>query len=152
MSESKISQLIKKRGSQKCKLTGFCNYISLIKNITTIDSPQILNEIKSRLQKMEILYSEFDALQGQIEELSEDPEERYQENCSRTDELLAGRDLRNAVRSANRVTRRVIRTEVSDVTLAGAVVAAARLLVLDRWCWCCGCCCWTAGAGLLVLG
>ncbi|KAL4702461.1 hypothetical protein ACJJTC_002208 [Scirpophaga incertulas] len=79
MSESKISQLIKKRGSQKCKLTGFCNYISLIKNITTIDSPQILNEIKSRLQKMEILYSEFDALQGQIEELSEDPEERYQE-------------------------------------------------------------------------
>ncbi|XP_059049801.1 uncharacterized protein LOC131844840 isoform X1 [Achroia grisella] len=82
MSESKstqLNQLIKRRGTFKSKLTNFCNYINILKESSAVSNAAIQFELQSRIDKMELLYSDFDNLQGEIEELADDPDQRYQE-------------------------------------------------------------------------
>ncbi|XP_052759403.1 uncharacterized protein LOC128202594 isoform X2 [Galleria mellonella] len=82
MTENKatqLNQLIKKRGTFKSKLTNFCNYINILKNSSAVSNAVIQFELQSRIDKMESLYSDFDTLQGEIEEIADDPDQRYQE-------------------------------------------------------------------------
>lgn len=76
---SDIKELIKKRGTIKAKLTQFGNYLE---NVISVNIPLTevqLSELESRLNKIDLLYSSYDALQSEIELLSENPDEMYQE-------------------------------------------------------------------------
>ncbi|XP_063828874.1 uncharacterized protein LOC135078217 [Ostrinia nubilalis] len=79
MSEAKISQLVKRRGTIKSKITSFSNYINVVKDDSVLPNSPLFNEIKLRLEKIDALYEDFDTLQTEIEELTEDPDLRYQE-------------------------------------------------------------------------
>ncbi|KOB73239.1 Gag-pol polyprotein [Operophtera brumata] len=67
---SELKTLVKKRSSMKCKLTIVCNYIKLIKSLSHL---QII-DLECRLRKLEPLCEEFDALQTEIEILSDEPQ------------------------------------------------------------------------------
>lgn len=71
--------LIRRRASYKTKLTQFKSYLdSLLSCCTSLSSIQI-NELNIRLSKLDSLYSEYDAVQTDIENLSEIPDEQYKE-------------------------------------------------------------------------
>lgn len=69
MADEKIEKLVKRRSCMKSKLTIFNNFIKLIG-----DKPNVsqLLDLESRLNKFNLLYSDFDKLQCDIEMLSED--------------------------------------------------------------------------------
>ncbi|CAG9134761.1 unnamed protein product [Plutella xylostella] len=71
-------ELIKKRGGVKAKLTQFSTYLNIAKSSDKLSKLQA-NELKCRLEKIEDLYSVFDKLQLELEELADDAEERYNE-------------------------------------------------------------------------
>ncbi|XP_048003351.1 uncharacterized protein LOC125239742 isoform X1 [Leguminivora glycinivorella] len=73
-----LKELVKKRGSLKAKLTLFNTYINVAKSCERLSELQI-TELQCRLDKIESVYPEFDALQMEIEALSEKPEEAYAE-------------------------------------------------------------------------
>ncbi|XP_048487332.1 uncharacterized protein LOC119693304 isoform X5 [Plutella xylostella] len=71
-------ELIKKRGGVKAKLTQFSTYLNIAKSSDKLSKLQA-NELKCRLEKIEDLYSVFDKLQLELEDLADDAEERYNE-------------------------------------------------------------------------
>ncbi|XP_050669384.1 uncharacterized protein LOC126968409 [Leptidea sinapis] len=77
MSELKLKELIKKRGSFKAKLTQFTNFFKLLPT-DELDSFQVA-ELECRLGVMKSLYKDFDDLQTQLELLSENADDMYQE-------------------------------------------------------------------------
>ncbi|CAG9137863.1 unnamed protein product [Plutella xylostella] len=79
--DTSLKQLIRKRSSIKGRLTVFKDYLAVISQIPTTDLQKAdVKELSLRLQKLESLFSDFDALQIEIEVLSNDEEqskERY---------------------------------------------------------------------------
>ncbi|KAL0830099.1 hypothetical protein ABMA28_003556 [Loxostege sticticalis] len=71
-------KLLKKRSCMKGKLTIFGNYLKVLKGTDEPGSLQLV-DLESRLSKFESLYSKFDALQCNIEELSDDPDKECEE-------------------------------------------------------------------------
>lgn len=66
-----MEPLQKKRNSMKGKLTSFNKYLALLESCEKLSSLQI-DELNIRLVKHEALYENYDQLQMQIEELTED--------------------------------------------------------------------------------
>ncbi|XP_026729544.1 uncharacterized protein LOC113495138 [Trichoplusia ni] len=77
MSESKLRELVRRRGSLKAKLTHFSNFIRLLPG-TGLDTFQAA-ELECRLDSIDNLYKEFNVLQTELELLSEDTDEMYDE-------------------------------------------------------------------------
>lgn len=74
-----LKSLIKRRASHKSKLTQFKAYLdALLSCCTSLSSIQV-NELNIRLSKLEELYSDYDQVQFEIENLSETPGEQYTE-------------------------------------------------------------------------
>ncbi|XP_063360244.1 uncharacterized protein LOC134649428 [Cydia amplana] len=73
-----LKELVRKRGSLKAKLTLFNTYINVAKTCEQLSDLQI-TELQCRLDKIESVYPEFDALQMEIEALTEKPDEAYAE-------------------------------------------------------------------------
>lgn len=72
--------LIKKRSSMKAKLTNFSNHLdSLVKCTSLTDLQRI--DLEGRLSKFDALYSEFDALQMNIEVVTATPDIAYAERA-----------------------------------------------------------------------
>lgn len=69
-----LKTLVKKRASFKAKLTQFTNYLAVAGSCSTLSSLQI-SELLIRLTKIEEFYSEFDAIQIQIESIPDVPED-----------------------------------------------------------------------------
>ncbi|XP_069355400.1 uncharacterized protein [Maniola hyperantus] len=78
MSEAKIKDLVKKRGSIKAKLTQFSSFLTLLQTSESLSEVQF-KELEYRFRKIEQLYSDFDTLQTEIETLTEPPETAYQD-------------------------------------------------------------------------
>ncbi|KAJ0176814.1 hypothetical protein K1T71_007993 [Dendrolimus kikuchii] len=76
MSESKLKDLVKKRGSIKSKVTQFASYLNTLVNSDNISELQH-KELECRLSKIDAVYNEFDVLQTEIETLSESPESAF---------------------------------------------------------------------------
>ncbi|CAG9132919.1 unnamed protein product [Plutella xylostella] len=99
MSVAKLGELVKKRGSYKAKMTQFMTFLKLMPDSGHSLTPSQVLELEMRVSRLEVLYSEFDALQTELELLSEDVDERYSEReqfetqyyaqLSRARELLA---------------------------------------------------------------
>ncbi|CAG9088402.1 unnamed protein product [Plutella xylostella] len=99
MSVAKLGELVKKRGSYKAKMTQFMTVLKLMPDSGHSLTPSQVLELEMRASRLEVLYSEFDALQTELELLSEDVDERYGEReqfetqyyaqLSRARELLA---------------------------------------------------------------
>lgn len=73
-----LKALIKKRGSFKAKLTQFKSHLQILQSCESLSSLQI-NELNVRLTKIEELYSDFDYIQTDIENVCEIPDEQYKE-------------------------------------------------------------------------
>ncbi|KAL0902136.1 hypothetical protein ABMA27_000080 [Loxostege sticticalis] len=71
-------KLFKKRSAMKSKLTIFSNYLKLLNSSDKPGNLQLV-DLESRLQKFESLYAKYDALQCNIEELSEDQDAECRE-------------------------------------------------------------------------
>lgn len=72
-----INELKKNRSSMKAKLTHFANFMTLAESYTEL-SENHATELECRLNKIDILYSDFDKLQNQLEMLSDNPAEMYE--------------------------------------------------------------------------
>ncbi|KAJ8704188.1 hypothetical protein PYW07_013482 [Mythimna separata] len=72
--ETKVKELIKKRASCKAKLTLFSNYLNVVLSCTRLSDLQV-TELETRLDKMDLLFNDYDKIQGEIELLMEDPAE-----------------------------------------------------------------------------
>lgn len=71
--------LIRRRASHKTKLTQFKSYLdALLSCCKSLSSIQI-NELNIRLSKLDDLYSEYDSVQTDIENLSEIPDDQYKD-------------------------------------------------------------------------
>lgn len=70
MSEKELKALIRKRGSLKGKLTNFKSYLNDLQSTSLLNDYQ-LTEFQLRLNKIEIIYDEFDILQTEIETLAD---------------------------------------------------------------------------------
>ncbi|XP_045449077.1 uncharacterized protein LOC123657599 [Melitaea cinxia] len=68
--------LVKRRATFKAQLTLFKNYLDSFKNSDTITS-LLINELNIRLTKIEELYSEYDDVQSNLENVSEIPEDQF---------------------------------------------------------------------------
>lgn len=68
---SELKTLTKKRSAIKSKLTIFGNHLKLVKSSKSLTELQII-DLECRLRKFEPLYDEFDALQMEIEILSDE--------------------------------------------------------------------------------
>lgn len=73
-----IKALIKKRATCKAKLTQFKNYLDTAQSCDRLSRLQI-NELNVRLAKIEELYTDFDNIQSEIENLSDIPEDQYRD-------------------------------------------------------------------------
>lgn len=71
-------KLIKKRSSIKARITGFSNYITILKSCDQLSDLQVL-ELEGRFSRFENLFDEFNELQTDIELLSDNPEDAYAE-------------------------------------------------------------------------
>ncbi|CAG9105730.1 unnamed protein product [Plutella xylostella] len=79
MSVAKLGELVKKRGSYEAKMTQFMTFLKLMPDSGHSLTPSQVLELEMRVSRLEVLYSEFDALQTELELLSEDVDERYSE-------------------------------------------------------------------------
>lgn len=70
MADAKLKDLNKKRASLKGKLTLFVNFLNVQKTCTLLSELQVA-ELDCRLSKIEGIYGDYDALQGEIELLSD---------------------------------------------------------------------------------
>ncbi|KAL0867450.1 hypothetical protein ABMA27_008237 [Loxostege sticticalis] len=70
---AELKALEKKRRTFKSKLTSFSNYLKLLSSGSSLSELQRL-DLEERFYKFDGMYTEFDALQGEIEMLAEDPE------------------------------------------------------------------------------
>ncbi|KAL0881931.1 hypothetical protein ABMA27_001690 [Loxostege sticticalis] len=73
-----IKALIKKRATCKAKLTQFKNYLDTAQSCDRLSRLQI-NELNVRLAKIEELYTDFDNIQSEIENVSDIPEDQYRD-------------------------------------------------------------------------
>lgn len=82
-----LKQLIKKRGTYKARLTLFEKHINTVLNeisesgVRVVDR-SVLIELESRLERQEILFSEFNQIQNSIENLHENLDEQILERDS----------------------------------------------------------------------
>ncbi|XP_047023384.1 uncharacterized protein LOC124643991 isoform X2 [Helicoverpa zea] len=72
--DSKLKELVKKRASCKAKLTLFSNYLNVVLSCSRLSDLQV-TELETRLDKMDLLYNDYDKIQGDIELLMEDSAE-----------------------------------------------------------------------------
>ncbi|KAL0870369.1 hypothetical protein ABMA27_005379 [Loxostege sticticalis] len=71
--DKKLDKLLKKRSSVKGRLTTLKNYIETVQLIALSDLKSVkIKELSIRLEKCQSLFSSFDDIQSQIEELSDD--------------------------------------------------------------------------------
>ncbi|XP_073944911.1 uncharacterized protein [Choristoneura fumiferana] len=70
--------LNKQRASLKAKLTQFKTYLDAVSACSQLSTLQI-NELNFRLAKIEDLYSDYDRVQTDIENITEIPDDQYQE-------------------------------------------------------------------------
>ncbi|CAG9132562.1 unnamed protein product [Plutella xylostella] len=73
-----MKSLIKKRGSCKAKLTQFKSYLEIINSAQSLSHLQ-KTELTVRLSKIEEMYTEYDSIQCDLENLSPIPDEQYKE-------------------------------------------------------------------------
>ncbi|CAG5022267.1 unnamed protein product [Parnassius apollo] len=78
MSDAKLKELVRKRGSLKAKLTHFATFLNLIQPCTSLN-PSQLADMDFRLGKIESLYGELDVLQKELELMSADIDAAYSE-------------------------------------------------------------------------
>lgn len=76
--DDKIKKLRKLRSSMKTKLTHFESFLKLASTYEKLSDVHT-TELECRLVKIESLYPEFDALQNELEELCDPPDEQYAE-------------------------------------------------------------------------
>jgi hypothetical protein len=82
------AQLVRQRGTLKCKLTNFSTFLAPYLSIPGINDLQA-SEVESRLSKIEEMYTTFDELQEQIEITSDTPTGRYAERTEFENEYFA---------------------------------------------------------------
>lgn len=85
MSKPTETELARKRGTLKGRLTNFEKYISSFSGVTTCNEIQSL-ELKLRTDKINEVYNEFDhIIQTRIEAVTEDEQELVLNECPRTE-------------------------------------------------------------------
>ncbi|CAK1583794.1 unnamed protein product [Parnassius mnemosyne] len=103
MASASHKDLIKKRGGLKAKLTSFNNFLNLIKDLVVLSELQ-KSELECRLRKIDAVYDQFDALQMEIEALSEQVEDEYKERLQYEEQyyslLALARSMMNAATSS----------------------------------------------------
>ncbi|KAF9797239.1 hypothetical protein SFRURICE_006221, partial [Spodoptera frugiperda] len=72
--DAKLKELVKKRASCKAKLTLFSNYLNIVFSCSPLSDLQV-TELETRLNKMDLVYNDYDKIQGDIELLMEDSTE-----------------------------------------------------------------------------
>lgn len=107
-------KLIKKRSSMKAKLTYFTNYLNNLENSDRLSELQVL-ELESRFSKFEQLYDEFNALQTEIELLSDNPDDAY------ADRFKFEENYHNLVATARKVISAEQEQRQHDKASAGSV-------------------------------
>ncbi|XP_063392994.1 uncharacterized protein LOC134678373 [Cydia fagiglandana] len=83
-----LTQLVKQRGTLKCKSTNFKTFLTPYLSIATLTDVQA-SEIECRLSKIEEMYTVFDELQERIEVESEIPREQYAERTDFDNQYFA---------------------------------------------------------------
>lgn len=76
-----LKTLIKQRATHKAKVTQFKSYIDTLDSCPKLSTLQI-SELNIRLSKIEELYSDYDTIQSDIENISEIPDDQYAERES----------------------------------------------------------------------
>ncbi|KAJ0183629.1 hypothetical protein K1T71_000052 [Dendrolimus kikuchii] len=80
MADAKIRNLIKKRTSIKGKLTFFINFLDSLKPSSSLHLSELqLTELEYRMNRIDSISVDYDALQTEIESLSDNPDEQLTE-------------------------------------------------------------------------
>lgn len=130
---AELKTLLKKRSAIKSKLTIFSNHLKIVKSSKSLTKLQII-DLECRLQKFEPLCEEFDALQTEIEILSDEPQTKDEVPLERE---LFDNDYYSLVATAKSLlpakskTQDMSTTSFSDAESSGQVRNLVRLPKID---------------------
>ncbi|KAJ8985554.1 hypothetical protein NQ317_019938 [Molorchus minor] len=107
-----LNQLIRKRGGIKCKLTNFVNFVDEVKRDEANVNEETICELKHRIEGLQLVLSEFDDIQGEIESVC--PDENLDSQYIERDDFVNRYHKYNAI--ANTVVKHCDVDNISQIS------------------------------------
>ncbi|KAJ8980990.1 hypothetical protein NQ317_015810 [Molorchus minor] len=107
-----LNQLIRKRGGIKRKLTNFVNFVDEVKRDEANVNEETICELKHRIEGLQLVLSEFDDIQGEIESVC--PDENLDSQYIERDDFVNRYHKYNAI--ANTVVKQCDVDNISQIS------------------------------------